>query len=98
MSDHTDESDLIRQRRENFDELVRLGVDPYPRAFERTDTVQALVSAHGHRKADVLVISDGHARIQAYIRQDSLPERDFKIFRLLDFGDFIGVEGNLFRT
>ena len=27
-----------------------------------------------------------------------LPELDFKIFKLLDFGDHIGVEGHLFRT
>jgi lysyl-tRNA synthetase, class II len=119
----TDESDLVRQRRENFEELVRLGVDPYPRAFERTDTIDALVSSHGTRtgeeleqadvqtrtagrilairsfgKANFLVISDGRERIQVYIRQDSLPERDFSLFRLLDFGDFVGVEGHLFRT
>ena len=118
-----DESDLIRQRRENFEELVRLGVEPYPRAFQRTDTVDALVRAHGDRtgeelaaaavrtrtsgrilairsfgKANFLVISDGRARIQVYIRQDSLPERDFRVFQLLDFGDFVGVEGELFRT
>ena len=36
--------------------------------------------------------------MQVYIRQDSLPERDFKIYKLLDFGDWIGVEGRLFRT
>ena len=35
---------------------------------------------------------------RSYVRQDSLPERDFKIFKLLDFGDWIGVEGRLFRT
>jgi lysyl-tRNA synthetase class 2 len=49
-------------------------------------------------KANFLVISDGAARIQVYIRQDSLPELDFRIFRLLDFGDWIGVEGRVFRT
>ena len=117
------ESDLLRQRRANFEELVRLGVDPYPRSFERTDTVDALVEAHGSKngeeldaapittrtagrvlairafgKANFLVISDGRARIQVYIRQDSLPERDFAIYKLLDFGDYIGVEGQLFRT
>jgi lysyl-tRNA synthetase, class II len=117
------ESDLLRQRRANFDELVRLGVDPYPRKFERTDTIDALVRAHSPKtgeeleaapistrtagrilairafgKANFLVLSDGHARIQVYIRQDSLPERDFAIYKLLDFGDFIGVEGQLFRT
>src|SRR6478752_10747785 len=117
------ESDLLRQRRVNFDELVRLGVDPYPHRFERTDTIADLVAAHGAKtkeeletaaihartagrilairsfgKANFLVLSDGDAKIQAYVRQDSLPEKDFAVFKLLDFGDYVGVEGKLFRT
>ncbi len=123
MTEHERESDLLQQRRANFEELVRLGVDPYPRTFERTDTVDALVSAHGAKgseeldaapiqtttagrvlairsfgKANFLVISDGRARIQVYVRKDALSERDFAIFKLLDFGDYIGTEGKLFRT
>ena len=123
MTDETRESDLLRQRRANFDELVRLGIDPYPRKFERSDTIAELVAAHGAKtkeeleaetirtrtagrilairsfgKANFLVLSDGHARIQAYVRQDSLSEKDFATFKLLDFGDFVGVEGKLFRT
>src|ERR671912_1707239 len=117
------ESDLLKQRRANFEELQRLGVDPYPRTFERTDSIDALVHAHGGKageeletahiktrtagrilairafgKANFLVLSDGRSKIQAYIRQDSLSERDFAIYKLLDFGDFVGVEGELFRT
>ena len=49
-------------------------------------------------KANFLVLSDGKQRIQAYIRQDALSELDFTIFKLLDFGDWVGVEGRLFRT
>ena len=49
-------------------------------------------------KANFVVISDGRARIQVYVRQDTLPARDFDIFKLLDLGDWIGVEGLLFRT
>jgi len=49
-------------------------------------------------KANFLVISDGRSRVQVYVRKDSLPERDFALFKLLDFGDWIGVEGRLFRT
>src|SRR4051794_32936354 len=121
MSDS--DSDLLRQRRANFDELVRLGVDAYPHRFERTDTIADLVAAHGAKtkeelegaaihartagrilairsfgKANFLVLSDGDAKIQAYIRQDSVPEKDFAVFKLLDFGDYVGVEGKLFRT
>jgi lysyl-tRNA synthetase class 2 len=124
MSDeHFRESDLIRQRRENFQALSQLGLDPYPRQFERTHTVDQLVEAHGATtgealeeeqprartagrilairsfgKANFLVISDGKAKIQVYIRKDALSERDFSIYKLLDFGDFVGVEGRVFRT
>jgi lysyl-tRNA synthetase class 2 len=117
------ESDLIRQRRANFEALAALGVDRYPHKFERTDTVSDLVAAHGGKnkdeleaaavrtatagrvlairsfgKANFLVISDGRSRIQVYIKQDKLSERDFAVAKLVDFGDFIGVEGALFRT
>ena len=113
----------IQQRRSNLDELSKLGIDIYPRKFERRQTISELVAAHGGRthdeleadqvstvtsgrilairsfgKANFLVMSDGLGRIQAYIRQDALPEVDFKIFKLLDFGDWVGVEGRLFRT
>jgi len=49
-------------------------------------------------KANFLVLSDGLARIQVYIRADSVSERDFQILKLLDFGDHVGVEGRVFRT
>ena len=37
-------------------------------------------------------------RLQAYLRQDGLSERDFAASRLLDIGDHVGVAGHLFRT
>ena len=49
-------------------------------------------------KANFLVLSDGLRRLQVYVRADSLPALDFKLFTLLDRGDHIGVEGRLFRT
>ena len=119
----TQEDEQIAQRRANMAELSRLGVPPYPHTFPRTDSIAALVQAHGARtsdelegsrvetttagrilavrsfgKANFVVISDGLARIQIYIRKDALPARDFELFRLLDLGDHIGVEGYLFRT
>jgi lysyl-tRNA synthetase class 2 len=63
-----------------------------------TVTSGRVLAIRAFGKANFLVISDGRERIQAYIRQDSLPELDFKIYKLLDFGDFVGVEGRLFRT
>src|SRR2546426_7975803 len=67
---------------------------------ERIETVTSgrILGIRSFGKANFLVLSDGLAKIQVYIRQDSMPELDFKIFKLLDFGDWIGIEGRLFRT
>jgi lysyl-tRNA synthetase class 2 len=113
----------LTQRRSNLDELVKLGVDIYPRRFDRKSSISELVDAYGERthdeleaeqipattsgrilgirsfgKANFLVISDGLKTIQVYVRQESVPALDFQIVKLVDFGDFIGVEGHLFRT
>ena len=61
-------------------------------------TAGRILAIRSFGKANFLVLSDGRARIQVYIREDSLSARDFSIYKLLDFGDWIGVEGRLFRT
>ncbi len=63
-----------------------------------TRTSGRILAIRSFGKASFLVLGDGLARIQVYIRQDSLPERDFRVFKLLDLGDFVGVGGHLFRT
>src|SRR3979409_217838 len=113
----------LQQRRANLDELVKLGVEVYPRRFDRTHTIASLAAGYGERshdeleadrvdtttsgrilgirsfgKANFLVLSDGLAKIQVYVRQDAVPPIDFQTFKLLDFGDWIGVSGRLFRT
>jgi lysyl-tRNA synthetase class 2 len=49
-------------------------------------------------KANFLVLSDGRRQLQVYVREDSVPGRDFEVLKLLDLGDWAGVEGRLFRT
>jgi lysyl-tRNA synthetase class 2 len=63
-----------------------------------TTTSGRVLGIRSFGKANFLVLSDGRSRVQVYIKKDSLSDRDFELFRLLDFGDLIGVEGHLFRT
>jgi lysyl-tRNA synthetase class 2 len=63
-----------------------------------TRTAGRILAIRSFGKANFLVLSDGRSRIQVYIREDSLPARDFQMFKLLDWGDWVGVEGRLFRT
>ena len=66
----------------------------------RVETITAgrIVSVRSFGKASFFVLSDGRSRIQIYVRQDALSERDYQLSKLLDLGDQIGVSGYLFRT
>jgi len=57
-----------------------------------------IVSMREHGKVAFAHILNGGRRVQIYIRQDKVSPRDYEIYTLLDLGDFIGVEGGLFRT
>ena len=63
-----------------------------------TATAGRILMIRSFGKARFLVVSDGVSRLQLYVRQDALSERDFAIAAALDIGDLIGVEGRLFRT
>ena len=49
-------------------------------------------------KAGFITLSDGEGQLQVYAKKDQVSERDFQLYKLLDIGDFIGAEGQLFRT
>jgi lysyl-tRNA synthetase, class II len=51
-----------------------------------------------HGKAGFAHLQGEGARLQIYVRLDAVGERDFELYKLLDLGDVIGVEGYLFRT
>src|SRR3984893_16863717 len=63
-----------------------------------TKTSGRTLAIRSFGKANFVVLSDGLAKIQVYVRQDAMPPLDFQISKLLDFGDWVGVEGHLFRT
>ncbi|MDQ0495933.1 lysine--tRNA ligase [Paenibacillus brasilensis] len=49
-------------------------------------------------KASFAHIQDLSGRIQIYVRQDSVPEEQYKAFSILDLGDIVGIKGVLFKT
>ncbi len=57
-----------------------------------------LTSLRAHGKSTFAHIEDASGRIQIYFRRDDLGEDGYELVGLLDLGDFIGVEGRLFRT
>ncbi len=49
-------------------------------------------------KASFIQIQDGKGKLQAYIQKNVVGERAFQLFKTLDIGDFIGLEGKIFKT
>ncbi len=49
-------------------------------------------------KAGFAHLQQNGERLQIYVKKDAVGERDFQLFKMLDIGDTIGVEGYLFRT
>ncbi len=70
-------------------------LDSHPDDVAVAGRIRALRSAG---KAGFADLWDGAAKIQLYLRKDVLDESGFELYRLLDIGDWIGVEGTVFRT
>ncbi len=57
-----------------------------------------IVSLRLFGKAAFAHLQDRSGKVQAYIRKDLVGEDNFKIFKLFDIGDTIGVNGTVFKT
>ena len=107
-------SDLLAVRRHKLDALRAQGVAPFGEKFEVKGSIGDLVAAFSegesiraagritaHRdmgKSRFLDISDFSGRIQIFIHARELGEEAFAVFKHLDIGDWIGVEGECFLT
>ena len=109
-----EENELIALRRKKLDALRAKGVEPFGSGFEVTGSIaevrekfkegEALRAAGritAHRdmgKSHFLDLRDATGRIQIYIHAKEVGAELIDLFRLLDLGDFIGVEGTCFVT
>tara|TARA_B100001123_G_scaffold446138_1_gene599640 strand:+ start:11242 stop:12753 length:1512 start_codon:yes stop_codon:yes gene_type:complete len=90
--DFTDTVSVLIDRFEGFDTAA------LEERQAQTKVAGRVLGIRSFGKANFLVISDGRNRIQIYVRKDALSEQEFKVFKLLDIGDQIGVDGRIFRT
>ncbi len=114
MSEEVTGNEYRQQRIENMNQLEAAGFPAFGKAFERTARLDELhatfeegrqVKACGRivaiRKMGKMAfahLSDGSAKFQLMVKKDILGDDAFAAFKLLDLGDIIGVEGELFIT
>jgi lysyl-tRNA synthetase class 2 len=61
-------------------------------------TAGRIVAQRDFGKAAFLNLKDRTGTIQFYIRRDDVGDEAFEVYRLLDLGDIIGIEGRLGKT
>jgi lysyl-tRNA synthetase class 2 len=108
------DNELIAQRREKLKALRARGVEPFGRAFETAGSIAEVrekfkegetlrtagrITAHRDMgKSHFIDLRDATGRIQAYFHEKEIGAEAMETFKLLDLGDFIGVEGTCFLT
>ena len=83
---------------------IAAGFDADPEKYQKVAIAGRIMSRRIMGSASFFELQDHTGRIQVYIRRDDIcPEGDATLYntvfkKLLDIGDFIGVEGFVFRT
>ncbi|MDR4498456.1 MAG: lysine--tRNA ligase [Candidatus Scalindua sp.] len=87
---------------ESFNHTVALKkvIDDYSenREDEKIRCAGRIATMRAHGKTAFFHIKDWSGKLQVYVKLDKIGEEKFEIFRLLDLGDIIGVEGIVFKT
>ncbi len=73
------------------------GLAPSERTEHRVRLAGRITALRRMGRATFLDLWGGEAKIQGYANQDGLAER-YELLELLDIGDFLGVEGPIFKT
>ncbi len=71
--------------------------DEHPESFASVHVAGRIMAMRKMGKASFFHIQDASGRIQIYLKKDDLGNA-YDLLRLYDIGDFIGVEGFVFRT
>ncbi len=106
--------ELMAARRHKLAAMQAQGIQPYGTRFPKSQSIQALVDAfadgqavvtagrltarRGHGGLTFADLRDASGKVQLCLKQDRIGEALFQRFELLDLGDWVGVEGTLFKT
>ncbi len=108
------EDEFRKQRLLNLEALKERGIAPYGKAWPRDGRIADIRDAFSENKPVRMAgrittiremgksifadLNDGSGRFQIYVRKNDIGEDAFSAFGLLDIGDVIGIEGELFTT
>ncbi|MBI4096731.1 MAG: lysine--tRNA ligase [Candidatus Levybacteria bacterium] len=103
--------DFRKVRLEKLNKLKELGINPYPASFDKKQTIGDALKSLGktvktagkifsyreHGNIAFADLKDESGKIQLFFQKKLLGE-SYKNLKLLDIGDYIGVEGEVIKT
>ena len=114
MSEELSNNEYRQQRIQNMEKLKEAGFPAFGKVFERTARIDKLhadfeagkqvrscgriVAMRKMGKMAFAHLSDGSGKFQIMVKKDLIGDDNFAAFKLLDIGDTVGVEGELFLT
>ncbi|MBU3926128.1 lysine--tRNA ligase, partial [Patescibacteria group bacterium] len=108
------EQQIINERLRKIKELKDQGINPYPNKFDKKQsclecskaklgtkvkTAGRLMTKRELGKISFANLRDSSGEIQIVFQEGETPEKAMNFFKnYIDSGDFVGVEGKIFRT
>jgi len=107
-------NEIIKQRKDKLKLFKDKGIETYPHKFSRTHLISELlgnfqenqqviiagrlIAKRAHGKACFCDLKDQSAKVQLYVKKDIVGDDNFSLFQELDIGDFLGINGAMFKT
>jgi len=107
------EDEIIRERMKKLEELRKKKINPYPNKFDKKDDISRCLKAKVGTKVKTagrvmtkrdmgnivfVKLRDFSGDMQIVLQKKETPNACFDLFGYIDSGDFIGVEGKIFKT
>lgn len=105
------DTDFRKVRLEKLEKIKALGWDPYPSSFDKKQTIADALKSEGkvvktagkifsyreHGNIAFADLKDETGKIQIFFQKKLLGD-SYKNLKLLDIGDYLGVEGKIVKT
>ena len=108
------EEEIVKERLRKIKELKEKGIDPYPHKFDKKDSVQKCLEAKLGSKVQTAgrvmnvrnlgkitfcILRDYSGEIQLVFQESETGKKNTEFLkRYVDSGDFIGIQGKIFKT
>ncbi len=106
------DTDFRKVRLEKLEKIKALGWNPYPASFDKKQTIAdalkslnkkvktagKIFSYREHGNIAFADLKDESGKIQIFFQKKLLGVENYKNLKLLDIGDYIGVEGAVIKT